>query len=239
MLLQVFLSSSRAANIIGYLVAIWTNLVGATLSIALFQYPRELPMGFAIWPTFSFNRLFYLLFTYCSMDRCPNSIDKLTPEMWNCIAVLYVSFIVFSLTGMYLYEVIPQEFGVRQPVLFPIYYVVDKFRKRYNTIVMSSNFENESDATIDEECNKIRSIENVSQYPLICNGLTKKYDTGKLAVNNLNLIVEDKTIFGLLGPNGAGKTTLLSMITGIFSSTSGTAFVGGYSITDQIDKVHL
>lgn len=40
MLLQVFLSSSRAANIIGYLMAIWTNLIGATLSIALFQYPR-------------------------------------------------------------------------------------------------------------------------------------------------------------------------------------------------------
>ena len=40
MFLQVFLSASRAANIIGYLVAIWTNLIGATLSIALFQYPR-------------------------------------------------------------------------------------------------------------------------------------------------------------------------------------------------------
>jgi hypothetical protein len=39
MVLQVFLSSSRAANIIGYLVSIWTNLVGATLSLALFQYP--------------------------------------------------------------------------------------------------------------------------------------------------------------------------------------------------------
>ena len=39
MLLQVFLSSSRAANIIGYLVSIWTNLIGATLSLALFQYP--------------------------------------------------------------------------------------------------------------------------------------------------------------------------------------------------------
>jgi len=79
MLLQVFLNGSRAANIIGYLVAIWTNLIGATLSIALFQYPRELPMGFAVWPTFSFDRLFYLLFTYCSMDRCPNSLDSLTP----------------------------------------------------------------------------------------------------------------------------------------------------------------
>lgn len=52
-------------------------------------------------------------------------------------------------------------------------------------------------------------------------------------------MVEDKTIFGLLGPNGAGKTTLLSMITGIFGPTSGNAFVGGYSIKDQIDKVHL
>lgn len=39
MFLQVFLSSSRAANIIGYLVAIWTNLVGATLSVAMFQFP--------------------------------------------------------------------------------------------------------------------------------------------------------------------------------------------------------
>ena len=39
MFFQVFLSSSRAANIIGYLVAIWTNLVGATLSVAMFQYP--------------------------------------------------------------------------------------------------------------------------------------------------------------------------------------------------------
>jgi ABC-type multidrug transport system ATPase subunit len=99
--------------------------------------------------------------------------------------------------------------------------------------------ESSADATIDEECARIGEIQDFSNYPLICSGLTKQYDTGKLAVNNLNLVVEDKTIFGLLGPNGAGKTTLLSMITGIFSPTSGTAFVGGYSIIDQIDKVHL
>jgi hypothetical protein len=39
MFLQVFISTSRAANIIGYLLTIWTNLIGATLSVALFQYP--------------------------------------------------------------------------------------------------------------------------------------------------------------------------------------------------------
>jgi hypothetical protein len=39
MFFQVFISNSRAANIIGYLMTIWTNLIGATLSVALYQYP--------------------------------------------------------------------------------------------------------------------------------------------------------------------------------------------------------
>ena len=76
--LQVFLSSSRAANIIGYLVAIWTNLVGATISVAMFQYPVQQSLGFSLWPTFAFTRIFYLLFTYCSMDQCISSFQSLT-----------------------------------------------------------------------------------------------------------------------------------------------------------------
>lgn len=40
MFLQVFISASRAANIIGYLVSIWTSLIGSTLSVALFQFPN-------------------------------------------------------------------------------------------------------------------------------------------------------------------------------------------------------
>ena len=77
MFFQVFLSSSRAANIIGYLVAIWTNLIGATISVAMFQYPVQQPIGFSLWPTFSFTRIFYLLFTYCSMDKCISGFDSL------------------------------------------------------------------------------------------------------------------------------------------------------------------
>lgn len=46
----------------------------------------------------------------------------------------------------------------------------------------------------------------------------------------MDLIVQDKEVFGLLGPNGAGKTTLISMITGVFSPTEGNCYVGGYSI---------
>ncbi len=77
MFVQVFISNSRAANIIGYLLTIWTNLVGATLSVAFYQYPVEMPFSVSLWPTIAFNRLFYLLFINCSSDRCFNSLANL------------------------------------------------------------------------------------------------------------------------------------------------------------------
>jgi hypothetical protein len=77
---QVFIASSRAANIVGYLISIWTNLIGATISIALYNYPRTLPDYFLFYPTFAFNRIFYLLFTECSADRCVSSLSHLSDE---------------------------------------------------------------------------------------------------------------------------------------------------------------
>ena len=44
-------------------------------------------------------------------------------------------------------------------------------------------------------------------------GLTKVYDTGVTAVDDLDLEVNEGEIFGLLGPNGAGKTTTVGMLT--------------------------
>jgi ABC-2 type transport system ATP-binding protein len=60
-------------------------------------------------------------------------------------------------------------------------------------------------------------------------GLTKKYGPN-LAVDHLDLEVQDGEILGLLGPNGAGKSSTLLMLSTIIKPTDGTAEVGGYDI---------
>lgn len=73
-------------------------------------------------------------------------------------------------------------------------------------------------------------------YDIETKNLVKKY--GELtAVNNVNFLVEEKSLFGLLGVNGAGKTTLIKMLTCLSVPTSGKAFVGGFEISESPDKI--
>jgi ABC-2 type transport system ATP-binding protein len=58
-------------------------------------------------------------------------------------------------------------------------------------------------------------------------GLTKRYSTGVLAVNDLDLQVRTGEVYGFLGPNGAGKTTTLRLLSGLIHPTSGSAIVAG------------
>jgi len=64
-------------------------------------------------------------------------------------------------------------------------------------------------------------------YAVETHGLTKRYATGVLAVNNLELRVRSGEVYGFLGPNGAGKTTTLRMLSGLLRPTAGTATVAG------------
>ncbi len=60
--------------------------------------------------------------------------------------------------------------------------------------------------------------------------LTKKYDSGLLALKNINLDIYHGEILALLGPNGAGKTTLISIICGLVTPSEGTVSVDGHNI---------
>jgi ABC-type multidrug transport system ATPase subunit len=58
-------------------------------------------------------------------------------------------------------------------------------------------------------------------------GLSKRYGTGIVAVDNLDMRVRRGEVYGFLGPNGAGKTTTLRMLLGLIRPTAGTATVVG------------
>ena len=59
-------------------------------------------------------------------------------------------------------------------------------------------------------------------------GLSKRYDDGQVALENVSLNVKEGEILALLGPNGAGKTTLISAVCGLVVPTEGQINVGGF-----------
>jgi len=63
-------------------------------------------------------------------------------------------------------------------------------------------------------------------------GLTKRYASGVLALDGLDLAVPEGSVFGLLGPNGAGKTTCLRLLAGLTRPSAGRAIVGGSVVAD-------
>ena len=67
-------------------------------------------------------------------------------------------------------------------------------------------------------------------------GLTKQYGS-RTAVDGLDLSVRRGELFSLLGVNGAGKTTTIRMLSCLSAPTSGEAYVGGYSCTEQSEQV--
>ena len=65
-------------------------------------------------------------------------------------------------------------------------------------------------------------------------GLTKRYPGGVLALDRLDLVVPQGSVFGLLGPNGAGKTTTLRILAGLAHPTAGGATVAGAPLGSDV-----
>ena len=60
---------------------------------------------------------------------------------------------------------------------------------------------------------------------------------GLKAVQNLNLEIKEKQLYGLVGPNGAGKTTVFNMITGVYKPTTGKFYLCGEDLTGKSQEV--
>ena len=68
-------------------------------------------------------------------------------------------------------------------------------------------------------------------------GLSKRFGA-ILALDGLDLVVPQGSVFGLLGPNGAGKTTTIRILTGLARPTAGSASVAGVEVALDEPRLH-
>lgn len=75
-------------------------------------------------------------------------------------------------------------------------------------------------------------------YAVALDHLSKTYSSGKEAVRQVSLTLEQGEVFGFLGPNGAGKTTTVKLLNGMLTPSEGSCQVLGIDPSSEPEKVH-
>jgi ABC-2 type transport system ATP-binding protein len=70
----------------------------------------------------------------------------------------------------------------------------------------------------------------MTEAAIAIDSVSKTYQGGKRALDEVTFDVPRGQIFGLLGPNGAGKSTLINILAGLVNKTSGRASIWGFDI---------
>lgn len=71
------------------------------------------------------------------------------------------------------------------------------------------------------------------------NGLTYKYKSGIIALNNINLKINDGEFIAVLGRNGSGKSTIARLISGITKPSAGKIYVNNIDTTSKKEYLNL
>ncbi|MGE0609299.1 MAG: ATP-binding cassette domain-containing protein [Pirellulales bacterium] len=77
----------------------------------------------------------------------------------------------------------------------------------------------------------------VASHPMIVLRNLYRYFGSTKAVNGISFEVPRGQVFGYIGPNGAGKTTSMRILSTLDLPTAGDAFVDGFSVVDDPDRV--
>ena len=73
--------------------------------------------------------------------------------------------------------------------------------------------------------------------PIEAEGLVRRFGGAIVAVDGVDLTVQQGEVFGFLGPNGAGKSTTVRMLTTLLMPTEGTARVAGHDVVNEAKLV--
>jgi len=68
-------------------------------------------------------------------------------------------------------------------------------------------------------------------------GLTKRFASGQVAVDGIDLAVPTGSVYGFLGPNGSGKTTSIRLLLGLLRPSAGSHRLLGEPMPDRMAQV--
>ncbi len=71
---------------------------------------------------------------------------------------------------------------------------------------------------------------------IVLDGVTKRYDDGGIAVDDVNIAIADRELLILVGPSGCGKSTTLNMIAGLEDISEGELRIGGERMNERAPR---
>ncbi len=109
--IQIFINNSKAATIIGYLLSIFSTIVGQTICTVIYPFPSELPFLLKLYPPIALSRGVYLIGNSCANNSsCYTDIFRMNEELYRIYAALY-GWIFMFIFSIYLHEMIQQQYG--------------------------------------------------------------------------------------------------------------------------------
>ncbi|KAJ4964535.1 hypothetical protein NE237_016384 [Protea cynaroides] len=254
-LAATFFSNVKTSSVIGYLYVFGSSLVGSFLFLNLLKSSNResLVLLLETFPPFALFRGLHEFGQYSFDAQLAGGLGMGWKDLGESglklvLIIMITEWILLVLLAYYLDQVVSIGGGVRK---HPLWFLNRKSdtcsctpldnpqRKGFDVLV---NVE-KSDVYHEREVVERLLQKPAKGYPMIVDRLKKVYPSSdrnpeKHAVREISLALPQGECFGILGPNGAGKTSFINMMIGLTNPTAGTAFVNGFDIRNEMDKVY-
>ncbi|XP_059097129.1 phospholipid-transporting ATPase ABCA3-like [Tigriopus californicus] len=169
-------------------------------------------------------------FTFSEINEALIPGDNIT--MLYIWLMFLASSLIYGVIIWYVDTIKPGPFGQAKPIYFPFmksYWFTRKGHEDYGKSIdmddYSSVWEPEPEGRPGVKVVGLRKV------------FKKPGSAPFVAVNDVRFSAFPDQIMALLGHNGAGKTTTMSILTGLFSSSGGTAQINGLNIDTSMAKI--
>ncbi|KAG5234066.1 hypothetical protein OIU76_000668 [Salix suchowensis] len=256
-LVSAFFSNVKTATVVGYICVFGTGLLGGFLFQSFVEdisFPKGWIIFMELYPGFALYRGLYEFAEYAlqgnSMGTDGMKWGNLSDSengMSDVMIIMLLEWLAVLCIAYYVDQIFASGSG-KNPK-----YLLQKFRKKRPSSFRrpslgrqgSKVFVDMDKPDVMQEREKVEQIllEPTTTHSIVCDNLRKVYpgrdgNPEKLAVRGLSLAIPRGECFGMLGPNGAGKTSFISMMIGLTTPSSGTAYVEGLDIRTQMDWVY-